>query len=307
MTTIDRNAIAAAIFDPGTTEGMKGDRTLTEWQTDAVMRVLSTAPGQAPLEGVAAIYIASKTKHADRWRKIASVHPVSSTWIYEAGEGQSADLNDLWRRCLLEAATSKALVAYREEGEVFKGGWVEIGAALSHGVPVHAVGLEEFTIAKFKGITHHRTMKEAVAAALKEPPRSALLPASAEPVDEKAIAETLAPYFEEGWTAWDGARAVMLLLNRSLRPSSSTEWRNEVRADGGCGYCDADQGEVHRPNCQRPASPPASGAVEAGWQIVPKEPTEAMWQAGREADEHPGDSYSAVYRAMLSAAPTEGR
>lgn len=36
-----RNAIAAAIFDPGATEGFKGDRTLTEWQTDAVMRVIS--------------------------------------------------------------------------------------------------------------------------------------------------------------------------------------------------------------------------------------------------------------------------
>lgn len=35
-----RKAIATAIFDPGLTEGFKGDRTLTEWQTDAVMRVL---------------------------------------------------------------------------------------------------------------------------------------------------------------------------------------------------------------------------------------------------------------------------
>lgn len=36
-----RRRIAAAIFDPGNHgEGYKGDRTLTEWQTDAVMRVV---------------------------------------------------------------------------------------------------------------------------------------------------------------------------------------------------------------------------------------------------------------------------
>jgi hypothetical protein len=36
-----RKEIASAIFDPGATEGLKGERTLTEWQTDAVMRVLA--------------------------------------------------------------------------------------------------------------------------------------------------------------------------------------------------------------------------------------------------------------------------
>lgn len=35
-----RKAIANAIFDPGQTEGMKGDRDLTTWQTDAVIRVI---------------------------------------------------------------------------------------------------------------------------------------------------------------------------------------------------------------------------------------------------------------------------
>lgn len=43
-TTADlRKAVATAIFDPGATEGLQGSRTLTEWQTDAVMRALSTA------------------------------------------------------------------------------------------------------------------------------------------------------------------------------------------------------------------------------------------------------------------------
>jgi hypothetical protein len=36
-----KKKVAAAIFDPGNTEGYKGERSLTEWQADAVMRVLS--------------------------------------------------------------------------------------------------------------------------------------------------------------------------------------------------------------------------------------------------------------------------
>ncbi len=47
MTGTNRKAIAAAIFDPGATEGPKGERTLTEWQTDAVMRVLSALTASA--------------------------------------------------------------------------------------------------------------------------------------------------------------------------------------------------------------------------------------------------------------------
>lgn len=38
-----RKRIMRAIFDPGATEGFKGDRDLTTWQTDAVMRALATA------------------------------------------------------------------------------------------------------------------------------------------------------------------------------------------------------------------------------------------------------------------------
>ncbi|QRM44012.1 hypothetical protein [Rhizobium sp. BG4] len=39
-----RKRIAGAIFDPGATEGVKGDRHLTTWQTDAVMRAIASVP-----------------------------------------------------------------------------------------------------------------------------------------------------------------------------------------------------------------------------------------------------------------------
>ena len=113
------------------------------------------------------IYIASKTKHARRWRYLRDKvgEPIISTWIDEAGEGQSADLDDLWRRCISEAAGASLLIVYREAGEVLKGAWVEMGAALAVGVPVYAIGLEEFTIAKHRPITHFPDMKAAIAAA----------------------------------------------------------------------------------------------------------------------------------------------
>lgn len=40
-----RKRVVRAIFDPGATEGFKGDRDLTTWQTDAVMRALATTEG----------------------------------------------------------------------------------------------------------------------------------------------------------------------------------------------------------------------------------------------------------------------
>lgn len=116
---------------------------------------------------MAGIYIASKTKHADRWRLLRDKvgEPVISTWIDEAGPGESADLDDLWRRCVAEASACDVLIVYCEPGEVLKGAWVEVGAALAHNVPVFAIGLDEFTIAKHKRLTHFADMKEAIAAA----------------------------------------------------------------------------------------------------------------------------------------------
>ncbi len=57
-----RAKVAQAIFDPGATEGYKGDRSLTDWQVDAVMRALITTPPppDAMAERVAALVEAAK-------------------------------------------------------------------------------------------------------------------------------------------------------------------------------------------------------------------------------------------------------
>lgn len=87
------------------------------------------------------IYTASKTRHAPKWRGLRSAGiPIISTWIDEAGPGETASFSDLWSRCVREASTAAALIVYAEAGEVLKGGLVEVGAALGTGKPVFAVG-----------------------------------------------------------------------------------------------------------------------------------------------------------------------
>jgi len=118
--------------------------------------VSSLATGTNAVAGVSGIYIASKVAHAVKWRDLRDVEgePIISTWIDEAGVGESASLKDLWHRCVHEASNAAALIIYREPGEILKGAWVELGAALANGVPVFAVGIEEFTVANHVGITH---------------------------------------------------------------------------------------------------------------------------------------------------------
>lgn len=112
------------------------------------------------------IYIASKTKHAERWRYLRDKvgEPIISTWIDEAGEGESTDLNDLWHRCIREASSAELLILYREKEDILKGGWIEMGAALAAGVPVFAIGIEEFTVAKHDGIRHFPDIEAALIA-----------------------------------------------------------------------------------------------------------------------------------------------
>lgn len=88
------------------------------------------------------VYVASKVRHAPRWRALRAAGRVRvvSTWIDEAGPGQTEDFPDLWRRCVAEAAAADATVVYGEPGETLKGALVEVGAALAAGKPVYAVG-----------------------------------------------------------------------------------------------------------------------------------------------------------------------
>lgn len=115
---------------------------------------------------MAGIYIASKTVHGARWRSLrAAGVPIISTWIDEAEQGATGDWPDLWTRCVREASQADATVVYREPGEVLKGAFVEMGAALSAGKPVFAVGCEEFSVKHHPGVTLVGSLDDALMAA----------------------------------------------------------------------------------------------------------------------------------------------
>lgn len=87
------------------------------------------------------IYIASKTRHADKWKALrAEGHNIISTWIDEAGKGESDDLTDLAKRCVNEAKNADRLILFSDDDELLKGALIEVGAALAYGVPVYVVG-----------------------------------------------------------------------------------------------------------------------------------------------------------------------
>jgi hypothetical protein len=87
------------------------------------------------------IYIASKVTHAARWLDLRDDGwPIISTWIDEAGEGESKSLADLTLRCIAEAASCTHFILYSEEDEILKGALLECGAALANEVPVYCVG-----------------------------------------------------------------------------------------------------------------------------------------------------------------------
>lgn len=88
------------------------------------------------------VYVASKTRHAPMWLALrARGIRIISTWIDEAGSGQSACLRDLARRCVAEPAAADATLLYAEPGDILKGALVEVGVALGAGRPVVSVGL----------------------------------------------------------------------------------------------------------------------------------------------------------------------
>lgn len=104
------------------------------------------------------IYVASKTKHAPMWREHRAgwegVALVASTWIDEAAEDESADLSDLWDRCISEAANADLLIAYHEADEQWKGAYIEIGAALTSGIPVYVCGRPAGTFVNHPLVTY---------------------------------------------------------------------------------------------------------------------------------------------------------
>jgi len=88
------------------------------------------------------IYVASRVRHAEMWRKWrdrAGV-PIISTWIDEAGEGETEDFSELWARITAEVLSCERVVFFAGPGDPpFKGALIEVGIALGAGLPVTVV------------------------------------------------------------------------------------------------------------------------------------------------------------------------
>lgn len=114
------------------------------------------------------IYIASKVKHAARWRKLRERGvPIRSSWIDEAGEGETTDWPGLWERCIDEASSAYTLVVYCEPGEQLKGALAEVGAALANGTPVYAVGIDNLSICHHPLVTRASSLAVALGYAIR--------------------------------------------------------------------------------------------------------------------------------------------
>lgn len=86
-------------------------------------------------------YIASKVKHAPLWKSMREKgYRITSSWIDEAGPGQTVNCAELAERCLRDIKVSKFIVLYCKHGELLKGALIEAGMALALGKQVRCVG-----------------------------------------------------------------------------------------------------------------------------------------------------------------------
>jgi hypothetical protein len=117
------------------------------------------------------IYTASKARHAHIWVKLrAEGLPIASTWIDEPDDDRVVDMLDLWDRCVGEAARAAVTLVYHEPGDVLRGAYVEMGAALASGKPVVWCGRPEAgepSALRHRGITRVENLDEALALALR--------------------------------------------------------------------------------------------------------------------------------------------
>jgi hypothetical protein len=148
-------AVAQAIFDPGATEGYKGDRTLTEWQVQAVMRAITShTPALPPVDGLEVVM--EKICHKEQigiWaNEITSALALSDflreEWTFDDSvdleKEIAAQLRDIIKSAIthpgldLVASLSQAssvIAGLKEENEKTNLGWeqtsTQLGAALS--------------------------------------------------------------------------------------------------------------------------------------------------------------------------------
>ena len=98
-------------------------------------------------------YIASRTRHAERWKALRA-HGIDllCSWVDEAGQGQTSDWADLWRRCEREAKTAHTFILYADGDDYeMRGALVECGIRVSTGRPLWYLTPPDFA----RSLAHH--------------------------------------------------------------------------------------------------------------------------------------------------------
>lgn len=93
------------------------------------------------------IYVASRASVPERpamWRRYREQwrpeREIVSSWIDEAGAGETASFEDLWDRIVSEVLSSDRVIVYAEPDDFpLKGAYVEVGVGLGAGLPVSVV------------------------------------------------------------------------------------------------------------------------------------------------------------------------
>ncbi len=87
------------------------------------------------------VYTASKTRHANIWRKLRDngILNIIATWINVDENDRNFDWEKLWIDCASESAAADITLVYLEDGDTLRGAYVEMGIAIASGRTVFLV------------------------------------------------------------------------------------------------------------------------------------------------------------------------
>lgn len=94
---------------------------------------------------MAKIYLASKLKHAERWRQLANDNPrhtFTARWPYIVGyvDDSPKNANNFWEHDFNDIDFCDALIVVADPDDVLRGALVEVGYAIAKGKHVIVVG-----------------------------------------------------------------------------------------------------------------------------------------------------------------------
>lgn len=246
----ERQGVVAADKDDDAPMSAEMHRMEASWFRRRALVALQAAAGRRRR----GVYTASRTHHAARWRALRDAGvPVVSTWIDEAGAGESTSLVDLWRRCVAEASSAATFVLYHEPGDdPLKGAFVEAGAALAAGVPVFVVGHPPGSWVNHPLVRRYADLDSAMRAAAAAEPVQGTVRRGRDHVAEylRNLAGTVERGEDVGFrVSWDGNAFTTSRDAAPPPPASSTD-PSIITDPDGCVDCCRDPGETHAPGCE---------------------------------------------------------